>query len=406
MKLKNIILLILQLSAYNATCCNSTKTRYALVIKPVADLIGQTSSNSFINDKIPLSPINKKDSNSCPRLHQLLFNEVVKIVSETTDETLIETQNAYYQASINGTKQNKFKTLKKNLISLDHLVKHKSDIKKIPNPIQYFNTLTDMSNIITIIGPFYDSVTNKTYSAGTRFVKFSENEDFYFIYIYNSARHTFEETKIRKKLCLINQNYLNKKQQISNFVKLVKKWANLKSGFIPYVWGGSSFCTIYTDPNFIEKKMVVHKKELNYYDFNGYQTWPKQGFDCSGMIFRAAQICGMPFYFKNSTTIAQNLKLLTRDDEIENGDIIWIPGHVIVITDVKNNLLSEATDYSSGHGRVRETNLQNYFKNIDNYKQLKDVLFEKKLLQRLNKNGNIFQTINNFKILKINSIYN
>ncbi len=62
---------------------------------------------------------------------------------------------------------------------------------------------------------------------------------------------------------------------------------------------------------------------------------PMSGFDCAGIISRAAQMCGIPYYFKNTYTLAHYLKSLSIDTHLQEGDLIWIPGHVMIVSDLK-----------------------------------------------------------------------
>ena len=85
-------------------------------------------------------------------------------------------------------------------------------------------------------------------------------------------------------------------------------------------------------------------KQLTYWDRIGDFEKPLAGFDCSGMILCAAQIAGLPYFFKNTDTLLGNLKPLRPTEELEAGDLVFYSGHVLVVSDLKE----EFTYRSSG----------------------------------------------------------
>jgi hypothetical protein len=132
---------------------------------------------------------------------------------------------------------------------------------------------------------------------------------------------------------------------------------------------------------------------------------PQPGLDCAGLIARAAHLAGIPYFYKNSLTIAKHLAPLNKKETISEGDIIWLPGHVMVVSSLKDNLLVEARHYSHGYGKVHEIPLSHQFKNINSYEQLAAHFFNKKPLQRLDKSGKVVQVLPDFKILKLASVW-
>jgi hypothetical protein len=116
-------------------------------------------------------------------------------------------------------------------------------------------------------------------------------------------------------------------------------------------------------------------------------------------------LAGIPYFYKNSLTIAKHLAPLNKKETISEGDIIWLPGHVMVVSSLKDNLLVEARHYSHGYGKVHEIPLSHQFKNINSYEQLAAHFFNKKPLQRLDKSGKVVQVLPDFKILKLASVW-
>lgn len=402
MKYFLIILFIINQSQINS------QEHYAVVIEPVVDLTGQSMrklQNLDYYHKIPVGAVNHLDGISCPRIHQLLFNEIVKVLSETLKEVLIEVPNVFYQKKGSLSKKNIFWTLKSNLISLNKLKKLKIDITQFPKPVNFKDTSSNQDQkIVTLISPFYNKITKKKYSAGTRFVFKGETTNDYIVYLFDANNLKFITTEIPKNQVLLNTSE-SQETKISNFIKLLKNWAESNNGcFIPYVWGGSSICDVCCDKSFQIVNKKIKNKKLNYFELPTFKHKIKTGCDCSGLILRAAQISQIPFYFKNTITITQNLDTLQSNDTINNGDLIWIPGHIIAIVDIENNFCVEASDYSKGYGRIQKIELNKMFKNINNFADLKEYFLIKQKLKRMNSQGEIISEIP-FKILKLKSAW-
>lgn len=141
------------------------------------------------------------------------------------------------------------------------------------------------------------------------------------------------------------------------------------------------------------------------WQYTGENRSVKSGFDCSALILRAAQIAGLPFYFRNTTTIAAHLKPLTIQDSLEDGDIIFMRGHVMVIASIKRNTCIEARSYGGGYGKVQEIHVQDLYKDITTLEELKDAYLTNKKVELLTFDK-IAKPINDLKILKLKSIFN
>lgn len=113
---------------------------------------------------------------------------------------------------------------------------------------------------------------------------------------------------------------------------------------------------------------------------------------------RFAQIAGINFPWKTSASIERSLKAMTDTDTLANGDIIWVPGHVMLISDIENNELIEARGYGVGYGCVHRITLNQCFDGIENYEQLLDRYFAKEIIRFRNKQGEEHIC----KILKLN----
>lgn len=387
----------------------------AFVSVPVADLMVEpyhkipqkTYSITEYYQKMPFSG----SWDACPRAHQLLFNEVVSVLEENGAEVKIQISNFYYQKANESLPLDTYWTLRKNLCFFKDLKSNKVDVAKFPHPISYKENNIEaglQSNIITLKKPFYDPVTKEIYSVGTRFVLTSEQEvkgpfdkGNFEAHIYDVHSKKIKKTQIPKINCVRNYSK-NPKDKIQNFVQVLRLWAYQKEGAIPYVLGGWSWTLNCPNHDFeilkeSDSKYAIHRSNWSHH--------AKSGFDCMGIIGRAAQICDIPFYIKNTTTLLKDLKPLKKNDKISEGDILWYPGHVMVVSSLKNNLVIEARGYERGEGKVQEVCVENIFKNIKNLDELKALHDQQKPVTILYFDGRPWKTFKTFKILKISSIW-
>jgi len=400
-------------SAFLVFCSDSIDAKKALIIVPIADLAGKPLTNSeilFNYDTIPLAAGSARESRSCPRLHQLLFNEIVDIIEEQPQEVRIAIPNVYYLIPQSTEPQTNYWTQKKNCIPLEILKQKRVNLRKIPIPIKFNNKefIQSQSNNITLLVPWIEPSTKKRFSAGTRFVLTPQqkNNGHYNVYILDTANFSFKEVMIPKKLCLVPGNPRSNAERIALFVQLLQKWAHPDNGFIPYVWGGCSFINVYHNDSFT-KHEINNKEKLSYFSREDIiHSNIKNGFDCSGLIVRAAQACGIPYFFKNTTTLANKLTTLQKGETLQEGDLIWIPGHVMAVASIPNNTIIEARGYRSGYGKVHELPLNKLFKDCESYNDLIKAYFTGKPLYLLNKAGEISSTITDYKPLKLVSVWN
>ena len=265
--------------------------------------------------------------------------------------------------------------MEKNFIYLD-----KIDATKLPKPISFKRKTIPSENTITLREPL------KPYSAGTRFLT-----DGTYAYVLDP------KTLIFKKILIPKSSFKEtKSERVKDFVNLLRSWTKKN---IPYVWGGCSFTTGCSNNDFSEGL----DKEGTFYIKDSYNFNPKPGFDCAGLISRATQACGIPYFFKNTTTLAKRLKPLSKEDKLSEGDLIWVPGHVMIVSN--QNKIIEARSYGHGYGKVQEIPISEEFKGINKYSDLVKTFHEKKPLIRLNKDGKVIQTFRDFKILKLASAW-
>ncbi|CAN5176855.1 hypothetical protein BH09DEP1_BH09DEP1_6960 [soil metagenome] len=387
----------------------------AMVIVPVADLVGapiqtfelgKTIKESYA--KINICGAAGIPTQGSPRIHQLLLHERVEIVSDNGDEVCIIIPQIFFITHSLHKPQALYWTLKKNLLSFAKMETKNISLDKIPVSPSYKNPLEidEAPNTAVLIKPFHDMVTEQTLSAGTRFIiDLSKSfDEFLSVFVFDSKASRFKTTLIPKKLMVL----IHKKtipQAIGCFVSLLKHWAHCNNGPIPYVWGGCSF-THCCNHAFVErKKKLATGKQITVYERTDCPQKPMGGMDCAGLITRAAHICGIPYYFKNTYTLAHYLKSLSIDQHLQEGDLIWIPGHVMIVSDIKNNKIIEARGYSSNYGIIHEIALEQMFKGIYTYDELIHAYRHQKKLVRLNKDGDEVEEIKRYKILKLASAW-
>ena len=384
-----------------------------MVIVPVADLvgapiqafkIGKTIVESYENMAICGGPATP--SLGAPRIHQLLLHETVEIIADEGDEVCITIPQVFFITPDTHRPQAMYWTLKRNLISYNKLRARKIPLEYIPPCPSYKNPHQHIQNtVITLIKPFFDPVTQQTYSAGTRFMVEHETENHYAVHAFDKFTTSFKISLIPKNAAMLLSSK-TPKEAIQCFVTLIKRWAHCKNGPIPYVWGGCSFTHCCAHDPFIEtKKYLRSGKRITIYERPSCPQKPFTGFDCAGLITRAAQMCGIPYFFKNTYTLAHYLKSLAVDEHLHEGDLIWFAGHVMIVSDLKNNKLVEARGYTAGYGIVHEISLNKVFQNISTYHDLVHAFHTQKPLVRINKNGEIIEEVYKFKILKLESAW-
>jgi cell wall-associated NlpC family hydrolase len=221
-------------------------------------------------------------------------------------------------------------------------------------------------------------------------------------------------------------------QKQLQYIQLIREWIAQKNGFIPYVWGGNSFTHYYTDHDYTDhethnktqnrqnknkQKTIISqnssyhqdaqqdsKQRRNYKSYSEKYDAIKTGFDCSGLILSATNLCNIPYFFKNTTTAAYYLKPLTHDNLVQDGDLIYFSGHIQIISDTKKGLIIEAAGYKSGYGKIHEIEVSRLFKHKTTIQDLVTAYYANEPLERINKDRSI-EHIRSFKILRFSSVW-
>lgn len=365
---------------------------YQAVIKvPVVDCFCFPMPDDFAgptvttDDDAPLIDRARKNPREC----QLLFNELVEVIGSQGDYLLVELPNSLcYNRKLDRIECVVW--VHKNAVLPVSIVEQNAiSLTSIAPAIHFsFKSLAHCSeNVLTLTMPFNDPVTGQIYSAGTRFVRKAEldTDDAYAVMIIDTKSI---ELKISYVPITSAHLYQEKSLQelIADFVKLIQKWAHQEPRWLPYVWGGGSF--VYT----IDEEKI-HPSAV----FCGY--------DCSSLILRAAQTSGIPYCLRDSTTINKVFKPIEDASLLQDGDIIWFPGHVMIITCVEQNLLAQARGYGSGYGKLYESALNTMFQGITSYSDLMAAYQKHQPLNLLNWQGLIHKQITEFKIFSLSQIW-
>jgi len=370
----------------------------AFTAVPVADLLLQPMETIYPGKNIwkcyqTLALEGKKTNiRSCPRVHQLLFNEQISILEQRGDEVLVEIPHLFYLARRNKKRKcNRYWSHKKNFISCAALQEKNLQPKKIPKPIQFLKNNIEQENhgIVILLLPFHDKKTERIFSAGTRFVQAGtkKKNSSIAVWAFDPAKNTFAKLSIPKKIC-ITSIPTDKNKRRKRFVKIVQRWAHLPGAFIPYVWGGCSF-TQRCQKNMISVKNTPHSTTFVLTE----QTQQASGLDCTGLVARAAQMVNIPYFFKNSLTAAISLDKIKTYKNIAPGDLLYFRGHMMIVSDIRANKIIEARNHFHGFGKCHEAQLSAVFKGIKNYKQLLAACTQGETLFRLNSNGKIVEKL-------------
>lgn len=348
----------------------------AVITHPVVDMTcAQPTKHSLSASPSP--------QQSCSRSHQGLYNEIITCIKEDHDFVQVSFRSIQYNT--NG-KVSTFWTEKKNIIPLKKIKKNEM-LQIIPHP-EYGH-----GSVIILIYPW------KHFSVGTRF-KYAPAVDtsngyriIYTDYVKNKIMqdtipfdHAIKEIKQDDQAA--RQLFVT---IINNLVERVKE--SDTNHVIPYVWGGSSFIHTYQDNQF-------HQDHHGSWQRHGHKH-PYMGYDCSEFVMRMAQIAGLDFPWKTTVAIKSSLQKLARHDTLQNGDLIWFQGHVMIISNIESNEAIEARGYPGGYGRIHKIKLSELFENITTYKDLLKYYYAQKPLRLKNKEGKFSKKIDSFLLLKL-----
>lgn len=358
-----------------------------LVVAPITTLYknsGQNTAQLYTN-----LPFDDADhGKSCRRIGQLLLHDPVEIIEYRDQEVCIVTPQWEYAAYPKSAM--KYWTLKSNITQYNPATK-----AFLPTTLPL--AATDKV-IVALKKPWFDKRTGRSYSVGTRFVAVNDQP------IKRSKQVVWCATSTDiHQLTLPSSHLIHEKQRSVKdvrriFIDLLTAWSIAPTRHasakhcIPYVLGGCSY-THHLHGSMPGKRFKIR----------GKKNAPMPGFDCSHLITRAAQLAGIPLYAANSTMLLKKLSTLSQGQILEAGDIIYFPGHVAIITDMKRGLITEARSATTNrwYGLVQTIPLSKQFQEIETIDDLIQAHHTKQKITRLDSNGNILQVIPKITLLKL-----
>lgn len=332
-------------------------------------------------DQLAASP----ETSKCQRSHQALFNELVDCIDEDGDYYKIASKNTAYGLDTETQKPLNFYWAKKEGFAL------LKDIPDLQSSIPTSSYAQQPTVVLTL--PW------SQFSVATRFKHLPDLdiEDSYAIELPDYQENSLKTAFVPKSSALVEKSCdlcQSRKLMVSTLKKLLATLqAQNKDAVIPYIWGGSSFITPHQADDFALIDGCWQRTEKANVDYTGY--------DCSELVLRFAQIAGLAFPYKTSSFMEKNLQPLADTDIIEPGDIIWVPSHVMIVSDVEHNELIEAAGYSRGHGCVHAINLEDCFVGISDYEELRALHKEQSTVTFKAKDGQPFGNPRPVKILKL-----
>lgn len=348
----------------------------AVVKRPVIEL-----NNSFPAPKnVPVSP----EVKGCPRAHQALFNEIADChICQDQNVKVTFSEVIYGYDEQTKTIRNTLWAHQSDLIPLSQL---STDVCNCIPSSAYAQTPT-----IVLIYPW------NYYSVGTRFIHVRQlDTDTNYAIMHPNFETNSAYLDFVPHEDAIEEVAQSQAQARNLFVKLVNdlvtRVENDQGQVIPYVWGGSSFVQPYEDKAFYQEDGAWQRKG---------KSDPYSGYDCSEFVMRMAKIAGISFPWKTSTAIERGLKKLSHSDQLENGDVIWVPGHVMIVSNIEKNELIEARSYSVGYGCIHRISLKECFEDINNYAELSYRYFNTIPVKFKNKSGQVLDKTYIIKLLKL-----
>lgn len=364
MKYKAVLslIVIVSLGTLNGTIKKSKK--YALIRYPVVDLFGSPTIPTTVA-AATRTPV------SCPRINQALFNEVFEIEQTQGQATALIIPWARYGYDAHGKAQARYWVSNNDIIHLSEIC-----IPHFHNALPLFN-----NNAITLKKPL--AINGVTYSVGTQFVRtFNDTPDTFSIKYIDSSAKNIQYCAIPRSAVLEASARPSRKEFVRVLTEFIKDTQSQNPNVIPYVWGGSSFLRPYSS-NYTEDAQGFHRTET--------ETVPLAGYDCSNLALRFAHMTNIPYYFKTTAALEKYGKKLTKHDTLQEGDLIWLQGHVAIITDLTHTLITESSGYENSVGKIRIVKLSEFLKNINTWDDLLKAYRNNTIVVRLDGQGNDYK---------------
>jgi len=325
----------------------------AVITTPVVDLF----INLPLQENPPASAVGTQGT--CKRAYQGLLNEVVQCIEQKDDFVRIAFDGLIYGVNQANEPLNSFWISKKHLVALDTVEPHTQGTATFPIPSY------ERHNGSTVVLTF----PWNNYSLGTRFVRVpsADSSTAYGACLYNPEAKTTQYIQIPLSCGRIEQMQ-SPEQARTTFITIINSLFDRVSALpgqqvVAYAWGGASATRWYKDE---DKHATADGKWVRS---NDPQT-PYSGYDCSSLPFRIAQASGIEYPFKTTGMLSKYGTTLAPHDTLQAGDLLWIPGHVLIISNLNKNELIEMRGYDAGFGKLDRTTLGQRFQNIVTYADL------------------------------------
>lgn len=320
--------------------CNHQPNHQLVIIKKlVADMFERIPDFFDINT-VGAAP----EKHICLRDHQGIYNESFCLILD--DTKFFNVISPRIKNSRNNEVHFKIKKDDGIIINKDNM---------LSNAIPAFN---QNAHIITLLFPW------RGYSIGTQFVaqNFKKTDEYHPIIIPDFDNNTIKEDIIPNSMTTESLKNEDPKLRFAECVKeIVAKTVSLSHYTIPYVWGGTSFITNHNDHPF-----VLNPDDGNWHLNRIDQTLPYSGFDCSGLIWRVLNMLDQINHpWRNTYEMAAKLKPVDLYSKLQNGDLLWFPRHIAVITNKDKGKIIEARGYALGHGKVQKIKIEEYLATIN-----------------------------------------
>jgi len=357
-----------------------------------SSIVGRSGMIEAFYDDLAYSP--ETGSYSCARIHQFLFNEVGVICEEKGDEVRVKFPHFYY--------------IDKDHIKHSDFWLHKRSVEKIETMDEAVRetmlepiTAQDSRPTLALVLPWHEEHTAQTYSVGTRFLRHraADTDTHYGVLLADYMHNTAFIGLVPRSAALVTEpSTICDAKKL--FVKILKNLipTNEKE-VIPYVYGGCSTCGSVPEEFYQWKGKRGTVELTNWKRPGGHGV--RTGFDCSGLVLRAAQLAGIRYLAKNTTTIGLVYKEVPSDEQLEEGDLILIKGHVMVVSNLEKHLFIDAVGYGTGFGCMRESSLTDFFGEVTTYQELRDWMTTQRPLSKKNRSGNVVDTIPSVRLMRL-----
>jgi cell wall-associated NlpC family hydrolase len=381
---------------------NETTTWYGVINIPVVDLLAEAAQdqNPYISSEryyqtLPPETIPQERN---PRVHQAVYNDIVDVKLVNGKEALVAIDQAHY--ALPGKPSSNWYWMQTKFIT-----------PLTAQALPVLPTACTRAGTVILKAPWTEPHSGLQFSVGTRFVRMShyDTDNFFAVWFPSWAapsEYTLFWDSPKFWLSFISREKAHPEEKVAQekarqaMVSLMYEWIRAaQPRIIPYVWGGASLISVYPDyAPFLDEGPACY--EDGCWSRFGQPT-PLAGLDCSGLIFLAARVAGFPYPYRTTTMLARNLPVLKKNQSLEPGDLIWFPGHVMVVGNIQRNEVIESRGYSSGFGKLHILHLQQAFKGVFTYQQLVKKFYQKESLELLDAQGQIRKVIHRFKIFKI-----